>query len=231
MTFDFDPEKGAIIAIDKPYGWTSSDVVRKIKFILQKKTGLRHIKVGHAGTLDPLATGLLLLCAGKATKQVETLQAGEKEYVATIRFGATTPSFDLEKDIDHIYPFEHITQQAIMETLQQFVGLQEQMPPLFSAKSINGRRAYNIARAGEETTMRPSTVMVHELELQHFNLPDADIKISCGKGTYIRSLARDLGTALHSGAHLTALRRIKSGKYHVSEAFSITEFENIFKKM
>ncbi|MDR0692935.1 MAG: tRNA pseudouridine(55) synthase TruB [Prevotellaceae bacterium] len=229
MPFDFNLEEGAIIPVDKPYGWTSADVVRKVKFMLQKKTGLKHIKVGHAGTLDPLATGLLVLCAGKATKQTERLQAEEKEYVAHIRLGATTPSFDLEKEIDHTYPFEHITREAVEQALQQFTGTQEQVPPVFSAKLIDGKRAYTLAREGKTTEMKPAVVTIYEMEIQHFALPKLIVRITCSKGTYIRSLARDLGVALQSGGHLTDLRRTRSGKYHISNACSIAEIENKLK--
>ncbi|MDR3180951.1 MAG: tRNA pseudouridine(55) synthase TruB [Prevotellaceae bacterium] len=229
MPFDFNPEEGAVIPVDKPYGWTSSDVVRKVKFMLRKVTGLKNIKVGHAGTLDPLATGLLLLCVGKATKQTECLQAGEKEYIAHIRLGATTPSFDLEKEIDHTYPFAHITREAVEQALQQLTGTQEQVPPIFSAKLIGGKRAYTLAREGKETAMKPAVITIYEMELQQFALPGLTVKVICSKGTYIRSLARDLGVALQSGGHLTGLRRTRSGKYHISNACSIAEIENGLK--
>jgi len=224
-------EESAIIPIDKPYRWTSADVVRKIKFLLQKKTGNKKIKVGHAGTLDPLATGLLLVCVGKATKLADSLQAEEKEYVADIRLGATTPCFDLEKEIDAVYPFEHINREAIEQILQQFTGEQEQIPPIFSAKLIEGKRAYELARAGKETEMKPAVVTISKLQLVNYALPDITIKITCSKGTYIRSLARDLGVALQSGGHLTALRRTRSGQHRVEEAFDIETVENMIKNM
>ena len=229
MPFDFNLEEGAIIPVDKPYGWTSADVVRKVKFMLQKNTGWKNIKVGHAGTLDPLATGLLLVCVGKATKQTGRLQSEEKEYVAHIRLGATTPSFDLEKEIDHMYPFAHITREAVEQVLQQFIGIQEQAPPVFSAKLIDGKRAYALAREGKEIEMKPAVITIYELAIQHFVLPDLIIRTTCSKGTYIRSLARDLGIALHSGGYLTELRRTRSGKYHISNACSIAEIENWLK--
>jgi tRNA pseudouridine55 synthase len=229
MPFDFNPDEGAIIPVDKPYGWTSADVVRKVKFMLQKATARKNIKVGHAGTLDPLATGLLLLCVGKATKQAERLQSEEKEYVAHIRLGATTPSFDLEKEIDHTYPFEHITREATEQALQQFTGTHEQVPPVFSAKLIDGKRAYTLAREGKEAEMKPAVITIYEMEIQHFALPELIVRITCSKGTYIRSLARDLGVALQSGGHLTGLQRTRIGKYHVSNAFSIVEIENRLK--
>ncbi len=224
-------EEGTVIPIDKPYGWTSADVVRKVKFLLQKKTGEKKIKVGHAGTLYPLATGLLLICVGKATKWADSLQSEEKEYVADIRLGATTPCFDLEKEIDATYPFEHITREEVELKLQQFIGTQEQVPPIFSAKLIDGKRAYELARAGKETEMKPAIITIKELALLHYSLPDIVIKITCSKGTYIRSLARDLGIALQSGGHLTGLRRTRSGKHSVENAFDLITVENIIKNM
>lgn len=224
-------EEGTVIPIDKPYGWTSADVVRKVKFLLQKKTGQKKIKVGHAGTLDPLATGLLLLCIAKATKLADSLQAEEKEYIADIRFGATTPSFDLEKEIDAHYPFEHINKEVVEQILPQFTGVQEQVPPVFSAKLIDGKRAYELARAGKEAEMKPAKITISELTLLNCAIPDVVIRIICSKGTYIRSLARDLGLALQSGGHLTGLRRTRSGHYHVAEAFDMETVENMIKNM
>jgi tRNA pseudouridine55 synthase len=234
LTVDFNLrniEEGLVISIDKPYRWTSADVVRKVKFLLQKKTGQKKIKVGHAGTLDPLATGLLLVCIGKATKLADSLQVEEKEYVADIRLGATTPGFDLEKEIDAIYPVEHITKEAVEQILRQFTGEQEQIPPIFSAKLIDGKRAYELARAGKEAEMKPAVITISELELLACTLPSITIKIICSKGTYIRSLARDLGAALQSGAHLTALRRTRSGRHRVEEAFDLETVENMIKNM
>jgi len=228
---DIDLEEGTVIPVDKPYGWTSADVVRKIKFLLQKKTGQKKIKVGHAGTLDPLATGLLLVCVGKATKLADSLQAGEKEYLADIRLGATTPGFDLEKEIDAVYPFEHITREDVEQVLQQFTGQQEQVPPIFSAKLIDGKRAYELARAGKETAMKPAVITINELTLLSYALPNFSIRIVCSKGTYIRSLARDLGIALQSGGHLTGLRRTRSGQHRVEEAFDLETVENMIKNM
>jgi tRNA pseudouridine55 synthase len=230
MQLDFNlEEEGAVIPVDKPHGWTSADVVRKVKFMLQKALERKNIKVGHAGTLDPLATGLLLLCVGKATKQAERLQAGTKEYVAHIRLGATTPSFDLEKEVDRTYPFAHITREAVEQALQQLTGTHEQMPPVFSAKLIDGKRAYELARAGREAAVKPATVTIYELELQQFALPELTLRVVCSKGTYIRALARDLGVALQSGGHLTGLQRTRSGKYHISDAFSFDEIESACK--
>jgi tRNA pseudouridine55 synthase len=229
MPIDFNLEEGTIIPVDKPYGWTSADVVRKVKFMLQQHTGRKNIKVGHAGTLDPLATGLLLLCIGKATKQAERLQAGEKEYIAHIRLGATTPSFDLEHEVDRTYPFDHITREAVAQALLQLTGTYEQVPPAFSAKLIDGQRAYTLAREGRDAKMKPAVITVHQAGLLHFALPDLIVEVTCSKGTYIRSLARDLGAALHSGGHLTGLQRTRSGKYHISNACSIAEIESELK--
>ncbi|MBQ0024136.1 MAG: tRNA pseudouridine(55) synthase TruB [Bacteroidales bacterium] len=234
--------------MDKPYRWTSADLVRKCKFQLQKHFSQRNLKVGHAGTLDPLATGMLIICAGKATKIAQELQSHTKEYVATIEFGATTPSYDLEQPIDNYYPFEHIDEAAVREALKGFEGPQEQVPPVFSAKIINGLRAYEYARAGEEVELRKSAIEIFELELLNFvernvmvddnfevagtvrnirnyhtshisdgKRPAATIRIKCSKGTYIRSLARDLGLALGSGGYLTALRRTSSGEFRLTE--------------
>lgn len=246
---------GIVLPVDKPYRWTSADVVRKCKFALGKHFGQRNIKVGHAGTLDPLATGLLLVCAGKATKVAEELQSHGKEYIAVVEFGATTASFDLEQPIDCTYPFGHITKEGVLEALTGFVGEQEQVPPTFSAKIIGGMRAYEYARSGESVELRKSIITIDRLELLEFSpagavpssntlLPDhrsktdleavrhihnyhtsaseseggrptATLLIRCSKGTYIRSLARDLGLALGSGAYLTALRRTASGPFKI----------------
>lgn len=211
--------EGIVIPIDKPYRWTSADVVRKIKFQIQKHFKMRNLKVGHAGTLDPLATGLLLVCIGKATKKAEELQSHPKEYIATVELGATTPSYDLEKEIDAVYPCEHITEELVREVLPSFLGSQEQIPPLFSAKVINGIRAYEYARAGETPEMKKAIINIFEIELLSFfknektARPNATIRIKCSKGTYIRSFARDLGLALESGGHLVALRRVSSGDF------------------
>ncbi len=195
-----DYPHGIVIPLDKPYGWTSADAVRKIKFMTQRYFGLKNIKVGHAGTLDPLATGILLICLGKATKVAEHLQAGEKGYIAEITFGSTTPSFDLEKEIDAYFPFEHINQELIEARLPLFLGEQNQIPPIFSAKLIDGKRAYEIARAGGNEEMKASKINIMELEVISYKAPVLILRIRCSKGTYIRSLARDLGSALESGA-------------------------------
>lgn len=220
-------EEGYILAIDKPYGWTSADVVRKIKVLVQRYTGKKNIKVGHAGTLDPLATGLLIVCIGKATKQAESLQAQKKEYIAEICFGATTPSFDLEKEIDERFPYQHITTDVLQLAMTKFIGTIEQIPPIFSAKLIDGKRAYNYARKGEEVQMRPALITIEQMELLHFEPPIATIRIVCSKGTYIRSLARDLGIEAESGAHLVNLRRTINGDYKIDNALKIADFEEL----
>lgn len=218
---------GIVIPLDKPYRWTSADAVRKIKFIAQKHFQKKNIKVGHAGTLDPLATGILLICLGKATKQAETLQAQRKEYIAKIMFGATTPCYDLEKEIDQTYPYEHITREMIEAVLPKFIGEQEQIPPIFSAKLIDGTRAYEMARAGEDVVMKPSVITIYSLEIIEFLLPELVIKITCSKGTYIRSFARDIGVALGSGGHLTGLIRSASGGFILENSIKIEQINEI----
>jgi tRNA pseudouridine55 synthase len=216
-----DYPNGIIFVLDKPYGWTSADAVRRVKFALQRKFGVKNIKVGHAGTLDPLATGVLLICAGKATKMADNLQSQKKIYIAEITFGATTPSFDLEKEIDETFPFEHITRERLESVLPQHKGEINQIPPVFSAKLIDGKRAYEIAREGGDAVMKPSPVTIYNLEIISFHLPAAELFIECSKGTYVRSLARDLGIALESGAHLTSLIRGRSGEFDVENAISM----------
>lgn len=222
-------QEGIVISINKPYGWTSADVVRKVKFKLQRYWKIKDIKVGHAGTLDPLATGVLLICIGRATKAVESLQSQEKEYIASIRLGATTPCFDLEKDIDHTYPVAHITEQSVREALSQMTGTLEQVPPQFSAKIIDGKRAYEWARSGSEAQLKPASIVVHKATLILYNLPDIEVKIRCSKGTYIRAYARDLGLLLQSGAHLTNLVRSQSGSFKVIQSITMEVFEKIFQ--
>lgn len=221
---------GVVLPIDKPYRWTSADVVRKVKFIAQKHFHKRNIKVGHAGTLDPLATGVLLVCLGKATKQAEALQAEQKEYIASIELGATTPCFDLEKEIDCRYPYEHITREMVEGILPKFIGEQDQIPPVFSAKFIDGTRAYEMARAGEEVVMKPARITIYDLEIMEFELPKLVLRVKCSKGTYIRSLARDVGQALQSGGHLTGLIRTQSGGFEVGKCLKMEDLENVMKK-
>lgn len=225
-----DFEAGYIAVIDKPLHWTSTDVVRKIKFALHR-LGYRKIKVGHAGTLDPLATGVLLVCIGRATKMVDALQAEEKEYVADVMLGATTPSYDLEHPIDRTYPWEHITREAVEEALRSLTGERLQEPPRYSAKKIEGTRAYELARAGEEVAMRMAAIHIYEMELAECELPRIRIRVRCSKGTYIRSLAREIGEALGSGGHLTSLRRTRSGGFRAEEAWRLDELLEKMQKI
>lgn len=219
-----DFQAGEILCFDKPYGCTSFDVVGHIRWHLCRRLGVRKLKVGHAGTLDPLATGVLIVCTGRATKRIEELQYNTKEYVATIRLGATTPSFDLEKPIDATYPTEHITRQMVEEVLTHFKGTIEQIPPSFSACKVDGKRAYKMARKGNEVELKPKTLQIDEIELTECNLPDITIRIVCSKGTYIRALARDIGQALQSGGHLIALRRTRVGHVRVEDCLNPQTF-------
>ncbi len=221
-------QNGIVIPLNKPREWTSSDAVRKIKFKIQRFYNQRGIKVGHAGTLDPLATGLLLICIGRATKQSEKLQAEKKEYVAEITFGATTPSFDLEKEIDFRFPYEHITLEEIKKCVASFIGEQEQIPPIFSAKFVDGVRAYEMARAGEEVKMKSSTITIYNMEVLEYTPPKLTLTIECSKGTYIRSIARDLGVQLNSGGYLSSLIRSSSGDFKLQDALTLDDIEKIF---
>lgn len=218
---------GQVITFDKPYGITSFALVNKVRWLLTRRMNGRKIKVGHAGTLDPLATGVMILCTGRATKQIDTLQAGVKEYVATLQLGATTPSFDLEHPVDATYPTKHITRELIDRTLPGFVGEIMQVPPAFSACKVEGKRAYDLARSGQEVTLRAKPLRIDEMEVVGYE-PDSQqltLRIVCSKGTYIRALARDIGRALDSGAHLTALRRTRVGNYRVEDCRTIESFE------
>ena len=221
-------QDGYVAVIDKPYGWTSADAVRKIKFGLQKRYGLRNVKVGHAGTLDPLATGVLLVCVGKATKVAEALQAERKEYVADVTFGATTPSFDKEKEVDAVYPYEHIAPEMIERVLESMQGEQMQMPPVYSAKYVDGVRAYERVRQGEEVELKASPIVIYGTRVLSYEPPVLKVEIQCSKGTYIRAFARDLGAALDSGAHLSALVRTASGGFGLENALSISDFETFY---
>lgn len=222
FTNKYDFPSGLVLPVDKPYKWTSADVVRKIKVAL-RKLGHRNIKVGHAGTLDPLATGILLICIGKATKSAESLQGMPKEYLAEVELGATTPSYDLEHEVDQRFEYEHITKESVIEALNGFMGEQEQVPPIFSAKSIDGKRAYDYARKGIEVEMKPSIISIYEIELISFNLPRFVFRVKCSKGTYIRSMAHDIGKRLNSGGHLTALRRTENADSKVKDIITLDE--------
>jgi tRNA pseudouridine55 synthase len=216
--------EGEVLLFDKPFKWTSFDLVRKVRAKIKRHLGKPKIKVGHAGTLDPRATGLMIICTGKKTKEIEKYQATKKEYVADIFIGATTPSYDLETTVDKTFPTEHITKELVIETLNKFIGEQEQIPPAHSAKWVNGERAYKKARKGIEVEMKPSIINIHEIELLEYNMPEIKIRINCSKGTYIRSLANDIGHALNSGAYLARLRRTKIGDFDVENALKIDEF-------
>ncbi len=217
---------GEIIAIDKPYRISSFKALAHVRYLLSHKLG-RRVKIGHAGTLDPLATGVLVLCTGKCTKQIEQLQTHTKEYTATLQLGATTASYDMEHPVNETFPAEHITRELVEEALRQFVGEIQQVPPTYSAVKVNGDRAYALRRAGEEVQLKPKTVRVDEIELTAYDdeKKQASIRVVCGKGTYIRSLARDIGRALNSGAYLTALRRTKAGSFTVENCIDYDHFQ------
>lgn len=218
--------EGQIILIDKPLTWSSFQAVNKLKYILKRKFDLpKKFKIGHAGTLDPLATGLLIICTGKFTKKITEIQAQAKEYTGTITVGATTPSYDLETEVNATFPTEHITEALILETTQQFIGEIDQKPPVFSAIKKDGKRLYEHARAGEEIEIASRKTTIYEFEITRIALPEIDFRVKCSKGTYIRSLAFDFGNALNSGGHLTALRRTKIGDYSVANGVLPDEFE------
>ena len=221
--------EGEILAFDKPYKWTSFDVVGKARWLLCHQLGLKKLKVGHTGTLDPLATGVVIVCTGRKTKLIDKLQYDTKEYVATLQLGATTPSFDLEKPIDQTYPTAHITRQLIDEVIPTFLGEQWQVPPMFSAVKVDGKRAYELARKGEEVELKPKLLVIDEIEVMSFDPMTMQlvIRVVCSKGTYIRALARDIGQKLNSGAHLIALRRTRVGDYKVEDCMNFEQFEQL----
>lgn len=221
MAMDF--LNGEILYIDKPLRWSSFDAVKRIRGTLLRRMHLKKMKVGHAGTLDPLATGVMIVCTGRATKRIDELQAGVKEYIATIALGATTPSFDLETEIDALYPTDHITRELVESTLAGFTGTIEQVPPAFSACKIDGRRAYKMARKGHEVNLKAKSLVIDEIELTDFKPDSITLRIVCSKGTYIRALARDIGEALGSGAHLTALRRTRVGNVRIDSCMTVDE--------
>lgn len=223
-----DFESGEILYFDKPYTWTSFQLVGKIRWIISKALGIKKLKVGHAGALDPLATGVMIICTGKATKKIETFQYQTKEYVATLQLGATTPSFDMEHEIDKTYPYDHITLEMINNVLPQFIGEIMQTPPIFSAVKVDGKRAYKYARNGENVELKAKPLVIKEIEILNYNLPILELRIVCSKGTYIRALARDIGNALHSGAYLTALKRTKIGNVTLNDCLTIEDFETKF---
>jgi tRNA pseudouridine55 synthase len=224
-------EEGQVLLFNKPLYWTSFDLVNKVRIMIRSAFGIKKIKVGHAGTLDPLASGLMIICTGRATKKIDDFRDLDKEYVATFHLGETTPSFDLETETDKQYPTEHITEVLVKEVLAGFTGEQKQLPPMYSAKLIEGKRAYEFARKGILKELEPVTVFFREIELLSFGIPEIRIRLVCSKGTYIRSFARDLGLALKSGSYLSALERTAIGYFHVSKACDLEKFQEYIEQM
>lgn len=222
---------GETILVDKPYGWTSFDVVKRIRGVMLRRMGVKKMKVGHAGTLDPLATGVMIIVSGKSTKLIEQLQSGVKEYIATIALGATTPSYDLETEIDARYPTAHITRELVGEVLTKFTGRIEQVPPAFSACKIDGKRAYKMARKGDTVELKPKILVIDEIELLEYSPESITIRVVCSKGTYIRALARDIGAALGSGGHLTALRRTRVGDVTIDRCLSLDDAVSMLREV
>lgn len=225
--------EGEILTFDKPYRWTSFDVVGKVRWLLCHQLGVKKLKVGHTGTLDPLATGVVVVCTGKKTKLIDELQNHTKEYIATLQLGATTPSYDLEKPVDATYPTAHITRTLVEQVIPTFMGEQWQVPPMFSAVKVNGKRAYELARKGEAAELKAKLLVIDEIEILSFDerLMQLQLRIVCSKGTYIRALARDIGERLHSGAHLIALRRTRVGERRVEDGLTFEQFEEMIKQM
>lgn len=224
-------EEGKVLLFDKPVYWTSFDLVNKVRIMIRSTFGIRKLKVGHAGTLDPLASGLMIICTGKSTKKIDEFRDLDKEYVATLHLGETTPSFDLETETDNHYPTDHISEEAVNDALTGFLGEQKQLPPMYSAKLIAGKRAYEFARKGIERKLEPVTVNFREIELISFKTPEIKVRLVCSKGTYIRSFARDLGLALKSGSYLSALERTSIGSYHVKDAYTMEKFKEYIEQM
>ncbi len=219
----YDFQRGAMLLVDKPKGWTSFDVVNKIRSKIRYQLGIKKIKVGHSGTLDPMATGLLIICTGKFTKKINELQGLSKEYTGTITLGATTPSYDAETEIDATYPTEQITEELIEQARQQFLGDLEQIPPMFSAIKVDGQPLYKKARKGQVVEVKARPVTIHAFDIQEVELPEVDFRVACSKGTYIRSLAYDFGKALRSGGYLSRLRRTQVGDFHIKDAWNLEE--------
>lgn len=224
-------EEGKVLLFNKPLYWTSFDLVNKVRIMICSEFGIKKIKVGHAGTLDPLATGLMIICTGKATKKIEDFKDLDKEYYTTIHFGQTTPSFDLETETEGNYPTQQITKEQLEKVLQGFLGEQQQMPPLHSAKFIDGKRAYEFARKGIEKELKPVNIVFREIDIVSFGIPETRIRMLCSKGTYIRSFARDLGISLGSGCYLSALERTSIGSFKLEEAFTIEKFDQHLKQL
>ena len=221
---EYDFQKGEILLFDKDLDWTSFDLVRKLRNFLCRQTGVKKLKVGHAGTLDPKATGLMIVCTGKETKNIDQIQAKEKEYIATIRLGATTPSYDLETAENGTFPTDHLTPELLRSTLESFIGENDQIPPLFSAIKIEGKRAYEHARKGSDMILASKKITISELELLSFSKEEIKLRVVCSKGTYIRALARDLGAALQSGAYLVGLIRTRIGDLNLTDAWNVQDF-------
>jgi len=224
-------QEGEVLLFNKPLYWTSFDLVNKIRILIKSTFGIKKIKVGHAGTLDPLASGLMIICTGKATKKIDTFRDLDKEYIATFHLGETTPSFDLETETDNHYPTDHISEELVKDVLTGFLGEQKQLPPIYSAKLIDGKRAYEFARKGIDKKLEPVTVFFREIELLSFKIPEIEIRLVCSKGTYIRSFARDFGQALGSGSYLSSLRRMAIGLYRVNDSYSLEKFKEYIEQM
>lgn len=223
--------EGEVLLFDKPYTWSSFDVVNKVRSMMRYVLGIKKLKVGHAGTLDPLATGLLIVCTGAKTKSIDSFQEMEKEYTGTFQIGSTTPSFDLETEPDQHFPFAHVTPEMMFDVTQKLSGFHNQMPPQFSAKKILGERAYEFARRGEVAILKTKEIEISEFDITRIELPEVDFRIVCSKGTYIRSIARDFGEALESGAHLKSLRRTRVGNFFADNAWNMPEFENYLRSV
>ena len=225
---NYDFIGGEVLLFDKKLEWTSFDLVNRVRYVICREMGIKKLKVGHAGTLDPLATGLMILCTGKSTKQIESFQLGEKEYIANLKLGATTPSFDLETEEDSKADYSHVTKEQVKDVLKKFTGDIEQVPPIFSAVKVKGKRAFDYARNGEDVKLRPKKIVIKEITVEKFDLPHLTVKVVCSKGTYIRSLARDIGKELNCGGYLTGLRRTRIGEFKIEDAFSSDYFlENL----
>jgi len=224
-------EEGQVLLFDKPLYWTSFDLVNKVRIMIRSTFKIKKIKVGHAGTLDPLASGLMIICTGSATKRIDEFRDLDKEYNATLHFGATTPSFDLETETDGKFPTDHLTRELVQATLKGFLGEQKQIPPLHSAKFIEGKRAYEFARKGISKELKPVNIVFRELDLVSFEIPEIKIRLLCSKGTYIRSLARDLGLSLKSGCYLSALERTSIGSFKLADALTLDKFETYLKQL
>ena len=229
LLFMFDLENGEILLVNKPFRWTSFDVIGSLRFFFKNELGIKKLKIGHAGTLDPLATGLLILCCGPATKRIEEFKEFDKEYTGTFVVGSTTASFDLEKPINNVFPTDHINDEMIYEAARSLTGEMEQIPPIFSAIKIRGKRAYDYARKDLEVEIVPRKVIIPKFEITRISLPEVDFRITCSKGTYIRSIARDFGSALNSGAHLSSLCRTRIGPYHLKDAHELDRLKESFR--